>query len=678
MRNLRRAVVGVIAVLLGTSAPLTMGMQGTRPVTAAVANLTVVQQGFTIVGDTTWRVLVNVEGASSDKLSLDVVTHRRVNTRGELADALAGRLPEQLDRLRLSVDDIPRNNAGRLIVSVPTATNSSAAEDLLFGASGVYPITIELRADENVLGSAVTFVHRIDASDIDTTSLDGVLQVMNVAALSSAPALTANGQRVASPQFAAQLADFVETYAASDGASIRPGAFVSLQADQVSVTTTAEMDPLREQSAQHTLATSSFVPMSPAAVAEVGLGEVFASQLRAGEDAIASSLGSTPERGVMVIDNKLTADGAVLLRDVGVRGAILTPRAIDASGFRGLLDSALTYRARATDGSTILVHGIDAAYATMLGDNARPPLERAVAIAAGLVLQRDSLLGMGKDLSLVTVALGTDDARPAEPAVLRQLFRLVGSSPVLGVLSAPRPAASETTGDVLELSAGSDTSLIEAKAVIDQLTPRVNNTASMLRDDDPRRTTWPAMLTTLLSNRTDPTLAIALADNVRSSTKAVLGSLRLPAAANFTLGSRTSELRLQVRNSSDTPLRAIVRFRSAKLKFRDARQLVEVPANASADVVVDVEARSNGRFPVSVQLLTPRGDLAVSQPMTITANVSAIAGLGQVVTATALLILLTWWAHNWRTKRRRAIEAALATVEHPSRLVDRTNPSDNN
>jgi hypothetical protein len=58
--------------------------------------------------------------------------------------------------------------------------------------------------------------------------------------------------------------------------------------------------------------------------------------------------------------------------------------------------------------------------------------------------------------------------------------------------------------------------------------------------------------------------------------------------------------------------------------------------------------------------------------MTITANVSAIAGLGQVVTATALLVLLTWWAHNWRTKRRRALEAALAGVEHPSRLVDRT------
>jgi hypothetical protein len=285
---------------------------------------------------------------------------------------------------------------------------------------------------------------------------------------------------------------------------------------------------------------------------------------------------------------------------------------------------------------------------------------------------------MGKDLSLVSVALGTDDARPANPAVLQQLFRLAGSSPVLEVLAAPRPAGSETTGDVLDLSAGTDVSLADAKSQVDELTLRVNNVVSMLTDSDPRRETWPAMLSTLFSSRTDAALNAALVANLRSSTKALVGALELPAAANFTLSSRKAELRLQVRNTSDTTLRAIVRFRSSKLKFPKARQVLEVPANASAEVVIDVEARSNGRFPVSVQLLTPRGDLALSEPVTITANVSAIAGLGQVVTATALLVLLTWWAHNWRSKRRRAIEATLAVVDHPSRHFERAVPNDKN
>lgn len=294
------------------------------------------------------------------------------------------------------------------------------------------------------------------------------------------------------------------------------------------------------------------------------------------------------------------------------------------------------------------------------------------------MLQRESLLGMGKDLDLVMVALGTDDARPADPAVLRQLFRLIGSSPVLAATTLPRPAATETTGDVLDLSLGADTTLDGTKALVDELTPRVNNTISMLGDADPRRSDWPSMLTTMLSSRADPVLTAALEKNLRAATRRVLGSLDLPAAANFTLSSRKAELRLQVRNTSGTALRAIVRFRSAKLKFAEPRQLLEIPANASAEVVMAVEARSNGRFPVTVQLLTPRGNLSLGEPVTITANVSAIAGLGQVVTATALLVLLTWWAHNWRGRRRRAIEAALATANHPSRPAVRANPTTDN
>ena len=122
-------------------------------------------------------------------------------------------------------------------------------------------------------------------------------------------------------------------------------------------------------------------------------------------------------------------------------------------------------------------------------------------------------------------------------------------------------------------------------------------------------------------------------------------ALDLPAAANFTLSSRKAELRLQVRNTSDTTLRTIVRFRSAKLKFDRPRQLLEIPANASAEVVVPVEARSNGRFPVSVQLLTPRGDLALGEPVTITANVSAIADFPWMLAPAGAICLVTLGAN---------------------------------
>lgn len=635
-----------------------------RALAAGEQPVVITQQGFTLIGDVPWRVVIDVGTATGDTLSLDVVSHRRVDTRQQLAETLAGKLPTELDRLRYAVNDLTRNDAGRIIVSIPTVANRSGTDDLLFGSTGVYPVTIRLVDGETVLGETLTFVHHVDSDDALSAMVDGPVRVLPVVSLGSAPARTANGQIAVSPQFRNDVASFVEAFNGQIG-----GAFVSVQGDQAAAAGSDVIAPLRAQSAQHTFAAAPFVPLNPSALATIAAGEMYASQLRAGEDAAAAALGATPDRSVIVSNDKLTTNGALMLRDVGAREVILTPGAIDASGLRGRLDSALTYRSRAADGSMLLIHGIDDGYATTLADESTSPLGRAVRIAAGLVLQRSSLLGMGKDLSQVSVALGTRDARPPTPAVMKQLFKLIEASTFLSLEAAPKPAAVETTGDLLTLSSGSDQSLVDVHATTQALAPIVNTTASMFLDDDPRRDEWPALLTTMLSSRAGDTLRSAIETNLRSSTRDVRGSVHLPVAANFTLSGRKSELRLQVRNDSPSALRVVVRFASAKLKFPKARQTVVIPAEGSTEVVVPVEARTNGRFPVSVALLTPKGDVALGEPMTITAKVSALAGLGQVVTATALLVLLTWWAHNWRSKRRRLIDAAVATSGHPARRI---------
>ena len=629
---------------------------------AAGVSVSIAQQGFTIVGDATWRVVVDLGGADGTGLSLEFVSYRRVDTRQQLADVIGGKLPQELDRIRYPVDELTRNDAGRVIVSVPTVANASQPDDLLFGATGVYPVGVRLLAGENALGGTLTFVHHVDSEDAVGAMADGPLRIMPVVSLGAAPARTSNGKNAPSPQFRNDVSAFTDTYDNQTG-----GAFVSLQGDQTEVAPADLLASLKAQAARHTFAAAPFVPLSPSALTTIGRGELYASQLRAGEDAVTTAIGTTPDRGVVVSNDKLTAEGARVLRDVGARGVILTPSAVDASGLRGRLDSALTYRSRAADGSTLLIHAIDDTYAKTFVDESTPPLARAVRITAGLILQRSSLLGMGKDLALVSVALGTVDARPANPAVMKQIFRFVESSSFLGAEATPKPAAVETSGDLLDLSTGADSSLESVRATIDALGPIVSSTTSMLVDADPRRTEWPALLTTMLSTRATDPLRSAIETNLRSSTKAVRAALHLPIAANFTLSGRKSELRLQVRNDSSSPLRVVVRFASAKLKFPKSRQTLEVPADGSAEVVVPVEARSNGRFPVSVALLTPKNDVALGEPMTITAKVSALAGFGQVVTATALLVLLTWWAHNWRSKRRRMIDEAVAHSDHPSR-----------
>lgn len=657
-----RVAAALLGVLVCLAAPLGVAGVSAARVVGASGSVAITQQGFTIIGDATWRVVIDLGGAASDNLNVDVVSHRRVDTRQQLADALAGKVPSDLDRIRFSVADLPRNDAGRPVVTVATVANSSGADDLLFGSTGIYPVTVRLLDGESVLGETLTFVHHVDSDDALSAMSDGAIRIMPVVSLDAVPARTSNGKVVVSPQFTNDVGAFVETYDGQSG-----GAFLSVQGDQAAVVDAGSMSALKAQIGQHRLAAAPFLPLSPSALATIGGGEMYASQLRAGEDAVAAALGTTPDRSVIVSNDKLTTNGALLLRDVGARGVLLTPDAIDESGLRGRLDSALTYRSRAADGSMLLIHGIDDTYARVFADESTAALDRAVRIAAGLILQRSSLLGMGKDLSLVSVALGTHDARPAPPAVMKQLFRLIASSSFLSVENSPEPAAVETSGDLLTLVGSADTSLVAVHDATQGLAPLVNSTASMLVDTDARRADWTALLSTMMSSRASDTLRTAIEANLRTAARNVRASVHLPVAANFTLSGRKSELRLQVRNDSSSPLRVVVRFASAKLRFPKARQTVVIPANGSTEVVFPVEARSNGRFPVSVALLTPKGDVPLGDSMTITAKVSALAGLGQVVTATALLVLLTWWAHNWRTKRRRRIEAAVALSDHPTR-----------
>ena len=218
----------------------------------------------------------------------------------------------------------------------------------------------------------------------------------------------------------------------------------------------------------------------------------------------------------------------------------------------------------------------------------------------------------------------------------------------------------ETAPNEISLRAEPDTSLVATKGVIDALELRIKSVGSMLLPDDPRLARFAALLGVMPASTTTEDQRATHAKAVTVGLNRIRNAVTLPKSANFTLSGRKSELRLQIKNASDTPLMVLVRFSSAKLTFPKNAQTVTLTANASTEISVNVVARSNGRFPVRVQLFTPQGNVAVNKPVVITARVSALAGLGLVVSFTAVLVLLTWWVHNWRSKRRRAlVEAGL-------------------
>ena len=146
---------------------------------------------------------------------------------------------------------------------------------------------------------------------------------------------------------------------------------------------------------------------------------------------------------------------------------------------------------------------------------------------------------------------------------------------------------------------------------------------------------------------------MTLRDVVTTETLGLAEQVAAPVSTTFTLGARASSIRLALRNDSDSDLRVRVRLTSSKLRFPEGESVFTLTALATTSIEIPVEARSNGRFPVTIQLLTPDGDLPVSRPTVFTARVNALAGLGQLVTGIALLLLAAWWLQHLRRQQER-------------------------
>jgi len=364
----------------------------------------------------------------------------------------------------------------------------------------------------------------------------------------------------------------------------------------------------------------------------------------------------TPSRDAAVLADPLTTAGATLLRDLGTRQVILTPSA--QKSFDAPLDSAVPYLAKLPDGGSLWIYGTDPQYARMMENDSLTPLERATRISAELIVQR-------QEISLTSaqpqVLLSSSTGEIMNVTVMRQLFRIINSSPVLAFTSQPVIASAPTSSQPIALRAREDTSLEALKATFDKLLPRIANTSSMLMANDPRIDMWNTLTASSAARTTTPAQSAAYTNAISSSLTDLRTAVSLPKSANFTLSGHNSEIQLQVKNAGASPVKVILRYRSAKLTFPQNFQVVELPANSSTNIAVKVVARSNGRFPVYFQLFTPSGNSPLTEELKVTARVSALAGLGLVVSATAIIVLLTWWAHNWRSRRRRVLAALIAS-----------------
>ncbi|MFM7525248.1 MAG: hypothetical protein ACKO48_01860, partial [Actinomycetota bacterium] len=258
------------------------------------------------------------------------------------------------------------------------------------------------------------------------------------------------------------------------------------------------------------------------------------------------------------------------------------------------------------------------------------------------------------------VVLASAAGVPEEPLIATTLLKLLRTAPQLSLRSSRDLAPSLeglariqppaiTTVDALAIQTRTNAALAAVESVRE-----VPATNAGVTDN------WTEVIdvandTSLTEERRNEYLQAVLTrvDSVRNA-------VALP-SSSFTFGSRESQLRLSLDNSSNFALSMRLQATSpaGKMTFIPSSIDIVIPANGQREVVIDATARSNGLIPVELMLMSPSG--AVLDVAEVRVRVNAIAGLGRGVSAVFLVLLAAWWGIH----TRRQIKQKKAK-EHPT------------
>jgi hypothetical protein len=649
MRPITRAGIAIAAVLCALPTHVATAVNAKTLAPEVVLQ----EQPFVITPTTRGRFVFRAPSDVSINRNtvVDIRVHRRIASRDSF-QSIANQDVEAavLDTFTISLARLSRTTNGSYVVTVPFSSSAKAASSLTIPFDGVYPVSVQLRnlGEETPLARVLTFVHKYDASVTkDPVRVSVAVRLAPTASLRPDGTLQITDKTRVDTQ---QFIRFVGSYSAPLTVSVQPELVAALASstDSQDVALLAQLNTLLRS---RTIATSAFASFDPSLFAAIGKSEEFLDQVRFGEATLNRILPGVPlQRGTWWATHPLSAAGVNLLRKAGIVSIVLSPAA--QRGTSSQLPLGVLARPTGSTNEFMSVISVDAGVAQTVTSGTEPSASyRAV---AELLMEREDLLASGVPASQLRLVLSTPtgvlDANGSLERAARQLTGLVSTD-----FTAPQSVNTETPSvDFPELTRHGGEARSAGMAVA---RAEFNATVSMADDADPRRVLWQSLLSLGESSAvSEPNEYIA---GVRSQLASTRGAVTVTTPGSITLSGRQGAIRIQLRNDSDQSLTVKVRMASAKLDLTQPVRLITLAAGSTTEVEVAAGTRTNGRFPISVRVTTPEGGLEVVPYITITAKVNAIAGFGQLLSISLLLIILAWWWSHWRRSR---LQAATATT----------------
>ena len=577
-----------------------------------------------------------------------------------------------------------RNDDGtvNLTLEIGTDVVDSIETRLKMDRPGIYPLRVQLligdRTDRNVVATAGTVVQRLAGADDADVEVAPPIDLAVVAVTAAPP-----------PRADEVLVDLART---------RLDESIELAA-QVEVPVTLEVPPpliadlAATPAGAERLATSldgdelvalPLLPLDVSSAVSAGRGDAYTRLVRAGEDVLTEAVPTTPSRrDVWITTDPLSSGGAQLLRDLGTRFVVIGAELYADTISDELPPTDRFVEAELPDGGTLPILVVGPISEQLTSAAADRILAASTSVEWGVETFAEMLVEQFADDAATTAAaarptapprrsrvLTTPDMTRPDPRLIQALSELSATTP--SVRFTPASALTGVTdvalddGDpvAVQLPDVAGPSLDARVELLDTTALQLASAASMLPPDDPRPAEWTAELDSLISTGySDAEVETATAELIAEADE-LKQAVQLPEPFTFTLTGRSGTIEVRIGNTLDEPLDVVVALDSSKVTFPKGDQRVTLFPLDETSVIVPVEAESNGTSSINLVVATPAGE-ALGEPVTLTARVTALTGLGQVLTGGFVLVLLTWWFSHWRSRRRSEL-ATDRRERHPS------------
>jgi len=681
----RRLLVAIALLAIAVAGPF---VTGPTPASAMAIRMGLVAQTpFSAPIDGTVTFVVSmpsaIDLATHPDATLVVTAYKAISTRDAVTKAQQGELPRTADSLDLPIAGLARPDTDQLQAVVPLESKTRTLTALQLSKPGIYPVTLELTDNGDVLAELLTFVRRLPGPDDEPEA-----ELPVAAAMSTTSAVTLDDdQHVALDNRIitelTQLADLLDAAAVPVAVAVPPGLLTALADSGADGAALAER--LAAGLARNDLLSEPSLPLDPSAAAAAGQQALYTQWLRDGEDTLAAAVTKPSLRTLAFVAAPLSAAGGALLRDLGGRLVVITPKQYDTlpneagQYYRGYTDTTSLIELNVGSDTTLDAVILDRVISNTLARSTTSPTLTAIYAVTDLLAARQQIVDADGDPRHHGVALGTPDLSLPAVDTFTAITTLIAATPGLRATTFDDLGVRADVGELngrpvkVELPEATDGDITKRVFVANQLSTDAADVSSMLPGDDQRPGTWAQEIGLLPTSALTDTQVGAITDQLQQQFAAITAAVELPKPFSFTLTGRSTDVPVKLHNNGNSTLRVIVRLSSSKLENTVVEQAVELPPQSLVEVKVPIKALTNGFFPVTLQVLTPT-KIQIGSVVPLNLTVAAFSGLGRLLTGVLLLVILTWWVRHLRQNwRKRA--AAGPVGRHPARAGNRPGPA---